>query len=117
MLKGEVIKMKYQFAVAVQYHCMGADPDRITKERFDDYDSANAFADKYREECEPTIYIIIDEKYIFYCKRSAVANKVSYVYSLQNTGWGQIKTTIWWEHLVENPKNFYYLAVDKLNKV
>lgn len=107
--------MKYQFAVAVQYHFSGASPDRITKERFNDYDSANAFADTFRDECEPTIYIIIDEKYVFYCTRSAVANKVAYVYSLQSTGWGQIKTTIWWENLIKNPEIFYYLAVDKLN--
>jgi hypothetical protein len=39
------------------------------------------------------------------------------VYSLQNTGWGQIKTSIWWEDFLENPEIFYYLAVDKLNKV
>ena len=109
--------MKYQFAVAVEYHCIGADPDHIRKERFDDYDSANAFAENYRDECEPTIYIIIDEKYVFYCKRSAVDNAVSYVYSLQSTGWGQIKTSIWCEDFLENPEIFYYLAVDKLNKV
>lgn len=109
--------MKYQFAVAIQYHCIGAGPDRITKERFDDYDSADAFADKYRDECEPTIYIIIDEKYVFYCERSDFDNEVACVYNLQFTGWGKIKIDIWWEHLIENPKNFYYLAVDKLNKV
>jgi hypothetical protein len=40
---------------------------------------------------------------------------VAYAYSRQYTGWGYIKTVIWWEDLLENPKNFYYLAVDKLN--
>lgn len=107
--------MKYQFAVAVHYHHMGANPDHIRKERFDDYDSADAFAQNYRDECEPTIYVIIDEKYVFYCERTAVDNKVAYVYSLQSTGWGQIKTSIWWEDFLENPEIFYYLAVDKLN--
>jgi hypothetical protein len=107
--------MKYQFAVAVEYHCIGADPDHIREERFDDYDSADAFAQNFREECEPTIYVIIDEKYVFYCKRAVIGNQVAYAYSRQYTGWGYIKTVIWWEDLLENPKNFYYLAVDKLN--
>ena len=103
--------MKVEFGVAICYHCCGASPKHLTEERFTDYDSANAFAEKFREECEPTIYCIINDKYIYYCSRSAVENSIYQIYNIQNMGWGQIETRIWWREFEKNPKKFFQFAV------
>lgn len=89
---------------------LGATPDRLLKERFATYDEADAFAERYRDECEPTIYLIVDGKYVFYCARSAVANEPYKVYHLENIKDGQVETRIWWEEFKKNPKEFLHLA-------
>ena len=111
--------MKYEFGVAKQYHMAGADVDHLGDERFPDYATAKLYADQ-EDECQPTIYIIIDNKYAFYCEPYASCVKlrkgdvVPYVYSIQSTPWGQIEVRIWWNKLIENPQSFYRLAVGKV---
>lgn len=109
--------MKYEFGVASCYHMAGAGVEYIGEERFPDYASAKACADQ-EEECMPTIYIIIDGKYAFYCGRYMVepqpGDVVPYVYSIESKPWGQVETRIWWNKLVENPSAFYHLAVGEI---
>ena len=109
--------MKYEFGVASLYHMAGAGIEYLGEERFPDYASAKSYADQ-EEECMPTIYIIIDEKYAFYCGRYFVeplpGDVVPYVYSIESKPWGQIETRIWWNKLVENPSAFYHLAVGEI---
>ena len=106
--------MKYEFAVAHSYHSSGASPKYIDNKRFLDYDSAKDYASSFLDECFPTIYIIFDNTYVFYCKRSAVENNIVWLYSIRNTEWGQIETRIWWKDFLKNPQSFYHLAIDKI---
>ncbi|MBR5314183.1 MAG: hypothetical protein IKU45_02075 [Clostridia bacterium] len=109
--------MNITYGVAVAYHCSGATPDCLRKERFNSYDEADKFADEFRDECEPTIYLILDEKYVFHCKRSAVCNEPYKIYSLEHFPEGQIEKSIWWEYFIKNPYNFLDLAIDKIQKM
>lgn len=109
--------MNITYGVAVIYHCSGATPDRLRKERFNTYDEADEFANEFRDECEPTIYLILDENYVFHCKRSAVCNEPYKIYSLEHFPEGQIEKSIWWKYFIKNPYNFLDLAIDKTPKV
>lgn len=102
--------MKIEFGVAVQYHMAGATPDRLLRARFATYDEADRYADDYRDECEPTIYVIVDDTYVFYCERSAVANVPYKVYHLEGFKEGQIETRIWWREFEANPQKYLHLA-------
>lgn len=105
--------MKIEFAVASCCHMAGAGINYIRRERFLDYDSAKAYADTFND-CLPTIYIVINDLYVFYCHRSAVANTISWIYSIESKPWGQVETKIWWNKFIENPEAFFHLAVGKL---
>ena len=102
--------MKIQFGVAIQYHCSGADPDHLTKDRFATYDEADLFAEMCRDECEPTIYVILNDKYVFHCERSAVANQPYKIYHLETFKGGQVETRIWWREFTTHPLDFVHLA-------
>lgn len=112
--------MKYEFAVACACHCSGAGIQYIGKERFSTHKAAQNYADKI-DDCIPTIYIIIDDKYVFYCHPYhpsvwlAKNDVVPWVYSIQPTPWGEIETRIWWRELIKNPQAFYHLAVGEIN--
>ena len=111
--------MKYEFGVATKYHFSGARVENLESKRFSTYEEALKYASQ-KNECIPTIYIIIDEKYAFYCKPYAKGcvlssnQVVPWVYSIENKPWGQVETRIWWEELKKNPSNFYHLAVGKI---
>ena len=102
--------MKIEFGVAVCPHFSGADVKYLLKERFSTYDEANQYAESYHDICMPTIYVIVDNKYAFYCERSAVANEPYKIYSLENIEGGQIETRIWWKEFLKNPEKFLHLA-------
>ena len=106
--------MKYEFAVAHAYHMSGGRVEDIDNMRFLNYKEAEDYARTFLEYCHPTIYIIIDNKYVFYCHYSEIFDEVPWVYSIQSTPWGQIETRIWWNKLVENPSVFYHFAVGEL---
>lgn len=106
--------MKIKFRVAVEYHRAGADAKSLLPQQFSTYDDANAFAETYRHECEPTIFVVVDNLYAFYCERSAVANEPYKVYSLKTTDYGQIETRIWWREFKKDPEKFLHLAI-KIN--
>ena len=111
--------MKYEFGVAKKYHFSGAGVEDLESERFSTYEEAFAYASE-EDECVPTIYIIVDEKYAFLCKPYAKgcilspSDVVPWVYSIESKPWGQIETRIWWEELKKNPSAFYHLAVGKI---
>lgn len=102
--------MKLQFGVAICCHCTGANPDYLTKDRFATYEEADKFAEMYREECEPTIYVILNDKYVFHCERSAVENQPYKIYHLKIFKEGQIETRIWWKEFTKHPLDFVHLA-------
>jgi hypothetical protein len=109
--------MKYEFGVAELYHCAGAGIDYLGEERYPDYASAKAYADTV-DDCRPTIYIIINDRYAFYCEPYHVAlnpgDVVPYVYSIKSMPWGQVETRIWWGKFIENPEAFFHLAVGEI---
>lgn len=105
--------MEIEFGVAYLYHMGGAKPKHIDDCRFKDYDSARAYANTF-DDGEPTIYLIVNNKYAFYCKRSMVVNEPAWVYSIESKPWGQIETRIWWEDFKKNPAKFFSLAVGKI---
>lgn len=104
--------MKIEFGVASCGHMAGAGVNHLDDKRFKDYDSAKDYADEMNIfwECLSTIYLIIDEKYAFWCERSAVKNDIAWVYDIESTDFGQIETRVWWRNFLENPKKFLSLA-------
>lgn len=106
--------MDLKFGIAVASHMAGAGVDRMLKERFATYDEADAYAERYRDECEPTIYVIVNNKYAFYCERSAVANEPYKVYHLKHFKEGQVETRIWWREFKRNPEAFLHLATGEI---
>lgn len=106
--------MDFQFGVAYLYHMGGAGPEHIDHRRFKDYDSAQKYAHTKEDECAPTIYLIVNNKYAFYCKRSMVENELAWVYSIESKPWGQVETRIWWKDFKKNPAKFFSLAVGKI---
>lgn len=105
--------MKVELGVAYRYHMGGAGPQHIDNRRFQDYDSAQAYARTF-DEGEPTIYLIVNDKYAYYCQRSMVENKIAWVYSIESKPWGQVETRIWWREFQKSPEVFFYLAVGKI---
>ena len=111
--------MKYEFGVARSHHCSGTGVDALGSERFPTYEKAWEYA-RQEDECRPTIYIIIDEKYVFYCTpyaKSSYASSdqpVPRIYSIESKPWGQVETRIWWAGFKKNPSAFYHLAVGKI---
>ena len=102
--------MKIEFGVAVQYHMAGADPDHLHGARFATYDDADRYAEDYRDECVPTIYLILDDTYVFDCERSAVANEPCWVMHITSQPWGQVEARVWWREFKQNPQKFIGLA-------
>jgi hypothetical protein len=102
-----------EFGVASIYHMSGAGPQHIDNRRFKDYDSALAYANSF-EDCVPTIYLIVNEKYAFYCERSRVKNEPVWVYSVESRPWGSVETRIYWDKFKENPEVFFQFAVGKI---
>lgn len=104
---------KFEFGVAECYHMASAKVEHMGKQRFLDYDSAQEYV-RTVNDCFPTIYLIVNDEYCFYCKRSAVKNLPCWVYSIESTPWGQIETRIWWNDFIKNPNKFFHLAVGKI---
>lgn len=103
--------MDIKFGVAISYHCAGAPPENLREERFMTYDRTNEFAERFRDECKPTIYVIVDDKYAFYCERSAVANRPYKIFNLRSFKGGEVETRVWWRDFWANPEKFLHLAV------
>lgn len=93
----------------------GGGVDDIDRERFDDYDSAFKYACSL-EECMPTIYLILNDKYCYYCKRSAVENEPYVVYNINETDFGYIETRIWYSEFIKNPQEYIKYCVGTITK-
>ena len=105
---------KYEYGVAYRDHYAGATPDYLTSERFQDYDSAQNWASNNIIDCFPTIYLIVDDKYVFHCTRSKVENLPYEIEYYQTTEWGQITTIVWWKNFIQEPTKFFHLCAGKL---
>lgn len=100
--------MKIEYGVAYSYHYSGSHYSNI-RACFNDYDSAKEYADTL-EDGLPTIYCVIDKKYVFYCDRSQVKNEPYRLYKIETFEGGQIWTMIWWNDFCKNPQKFLHLA-------
>jgi hypothetical protein len=107
--------MLIEFGVAACTHSSGADVKYLLKERFSTYDEAHQYAESYHDICMPTIYVIVDNKYAFYCERSAVVNEPYKIYSLENIEGGQIEIRIWWKDFIKQPQSFLHLSAGIIN--
>ena len=101
--------MKFEFRVASLYHFSGANPEYIKGPSFNNYDSAKEYSNTL-DECMPTIYLVVDEKYVFYCERSTVENIPYKIYRIQSFEGGQIETKIWWTEFIKNPKKYLHFV-------
>lgn len=64
--------MKFEYYIAARDHCFGAEPeDIIWNMPFYYFSEALREARSY-ENCFPTIYFVVDKKYIFYVDKSKV---------------------------------------------
>lgn len=102
--------MTIKYGVAYTYHMAGARPEAIDKMRFETYDEAANYAHTVDDECLPTIYLLLDNKYAFNCERSAVGNFPYCIKHYQTIPHGSIETFIWWKDFLENPYNFIQYA-------
>lgn len=102
--------MTIQFGVAVVYHCSGASVKNLCPRRFADYDSAFHYGKEVEPNCNPTVYVILDNTYAFHCERSRVVNAPYKVMSFTSHNWGMTETMVWWGKFLENPYYFVSLA-------
>lgn len=102
--------MQISFGVAVAMHFAGANVSDLLPKRFPTYDDADQYAESYKHDCVPTIFVILNEEHAFYCTRSAVKNEPYEVYCLALTEEGYNKTGVWWEDFVRNPEKFIHLG-------
>jgi hypothetical protein len=110
--------MKCEFGIAYKPHHSGASANDLTERRFPTFRQANKAAHSY-DDCFPSIYLIIDDKYVFHFRpyNSEVwenipedGNYISYILHIESKPWGQIRTLVWWEEFVKNPEQFFHLA-------
>lgn len=109
--------MNLEFGVAYLYHHAGAPPKYLDGHWFKDYDSAAEHARRFCDECAPTIYLVVNRKWVFYCERSAVCNEPYVVYSIQVLpgNVGQVETRIWWSEFIKDPEKYLHYAESVLN--
>lgn len=110
--------MKCEFGIAYKPHHSGASANDLTKERFSTYLQAVKATQSY-DDCFPSIYLIVNDKYVFYFEpyNSAIwenkpedSNFVCYIVHIESKPWGQIRTLVWWEEFIKNPEQFFHLA-------
>ena len=106
--------MKIEFGVAVAYHCSGALVEDLLEARFPTFDDAYAYGIEIEQECIPSVFVILDNFYVFHCERSRVENKPYKVMSFLTHDWGMVETMVWWDKFLANPYWFVSLAVAKL---
>jgi hypothetical protein len=105
--------MKFEFGVAARYRGSG-DIEDLYPSRFADYDSAHEYAKTF-EECFPTIFFIVDEKYVFRCKRCATLNQPYKIYKIECHPWGQVETCVWWSEFIKEPEKYLFFAEGIIN--
>jgi hypothetical protein len=107
--------MKVCYGVAIKPRFSGADVEDLLPKRFITYDDAKEYSEKYQHECVPTIFLILNNKYAFYCERSKVTNEPYKIYSLTTFNEGQIEIRIWWKDFIKQPQSFLHLSAGIIN--
>lgn len=110
--------MIIEFGVAWTPHSNGARYTKIDHKRFPDYDKALEYACTF-DDCLPTIYLIVDKKYVFDCRRSKVKNIPYCIYHIERImsdrgSTGMVETSIWWDDFVKDYKKYLHLAEGEL---
>ena len=106
----------YTFEYAVSFaRLSGLGSVGLDGEWFKDYDSAYKHAQQW--DYPFTIYFVVNRKWVFYCKRSAVENKPYVLYNIRSLpGYvGQVETKIWWSSFVNEPEKFLDYAEEVLD--
>ena len=106
----------YTFEYAVSFaRLSGLGSVGLDGEWFKDYDSAYKHAQQW--DCPFTIYFVVNRKWVFYCKRSAVENKPYVLYNIRSLPdyVGQVETKIWWSSFVNEPEKFLDYAEEVLD--
>ena len=106
--------MKINFGVSAVYHCAGGPVENMFPERFEDYDSAFRYGCEMEPACFPTVYLILDDTYVFHCERSRVENQPYKVQYYESHNWGMVETMVWWKYFLANPYDFLLLATKKI---
>ncbi|MBO5730146.1 MAG: hypothetical protein J6R67_03020 [Treponema sp.] len=104
----------FEYAVSLARHS-GLGSAGLDGEWFKDYDSAYKYAQQWGYPF--TVYFVVNRKWIFYCKRSAVENKPYALYNIRSLpGYvGQVETKIWWSAFVSEPEKFLDYAEEVLD--
>lgn len=105
--------MIIEYGVAYAHHFCGAPYTQMDDMRFSDYDKALEYASTF-EDCEPTIYLIVDKKYVFDCERSKVKNCPYCIYNVEKIVGGIVKVSIWWHEFIKDYEKYLYLSVGEL---
>lgn len=104
--------MRIEFAVSCASHMFGSTLSNMNPKRFNSYDEAFHYGHEIEEGCYPTVYCIVDGKYILNCQRCEFDNVPYKVYKYESLEHGYIETAVWWEDFVKNPEEFLYLAIN-----
>lgn len=106
-------KYRFEYAVSLARHS-GLGSAGLDGEWFKDYDSACEYAQQW--ECPFTVYFVVNRKWIFFCKRSAVENKPYVLYNIRSLpdNVGQVETKIWWPAFISEPEKFLNYAQEVL---
>ena len=107
---------EYNFEYAVSFaHHSGLGSAGLDGEWFKDYDSACKYAQRW--EYPSTVYFVVNRKWIFHCKRSAIDNRPYVLYNIRSLpGYvGQVETKIWWSAFVGDPGKFLEFAEEVLS--
>ena len=106
---------EYNFEYAVSFaHHSGLVSAGLDGKWFEDYDSAYKYAQRWGYPF--TVHFVINRKWIFCCKRSAVKNEPSVLYNIRPLpGYvGQVETKIWWSAFAREPGKFLDYAEEVL---
>lgn len=109
-----MLKYTFEYAVSFARHS-GLGSAGLDGEWFEDYDSAYKYA---RRQGYPfTVHFVVNRKWVFYCKRSAVENRPYVLYNIRPLPdyVGQVETRIWWSSFVNEPEKFLDYADEVLD--
>ena len=99
---------KIEFGVAAADRTIGTVKD-LYPCRFADYDSAKAYANTFGD-CFPTVFCIVNDKYVFNCERCATLNRPYKIYKIESHDWGQTTTSVWWDNFITEPEKYFSFA-------
>lgn len=104
--------MKIKFGVAYENRTFGAPYTKMDGIYFSDYKSAVDYSNGI-DDCYPTIYVIIDDKYVYECEGESKFgyNCITWLSKTETVDDVIITYRINWSKFCEHPEKFYKYAV------